>query len=116
MAKRTRLNKEAEQALEDQTKAFIAKFGRAPGPNDPIFFDPDSDVPRPYPEEKLKAEMLAAMRDAGIPPQFIYAYERTGVFVNENGYKSLSPADRREYNASIDEYFRLEKEAKKSRA
>jgi hypothetical protein len=114
MAKRTRLNKEAEQALEDQTKAFIAKFGRAPGPNDPIFFDPDSDVPRPYPEEKLKAEMLEAMKAAGMRPELIYAYEKTGFFVNETGYKSMSPADRREYDDAIDEYFRLEKKRHKA--
>jgi hypothetical protein len=49
--------------------------------------------------------MIAAMRVAGIPPQFIYAYERTGFLLLEEGYKNLSPEDKTEYDAAIDEYF-----------
>jgi hypothetical protein len=29
------------QALLEQRNAFIEKFGREPGPDDPVFFDPD---------------------------------------------------------------------------
>jgi hypothetical protein len=35
------------EALLEQGKAFIDKFGREPGPEDPVFFDPDKDVPTP---------------------------------------------------------------------
>jgi hypothetical protein len=35
------------EALLDQRKAFIDKFGREPGPGDPVIFDPDKDVPTP---------------------------------------------------------------------
>jgi hypothetical protein len=28
------------------------KFGRDPGPNDPVFFDPDKDVPTPIDMER----------------------------------------------------------------
>jgi hypothetical protein len=28
-------------ALMEQRQAFIDKFGREPGPGDPVFFDPD---------------------------------------------------------------------------
>jgi hypothetical protein len=31
-------------ALLEQPKAFIDKLGREPGPDDPVFFDPDKDV------------------------------------------------------------------------
>jgi hypothetical protein len=34
-------------ALVEQRKAFVKKFGREPGPDDPVFFDPDKDVPTP---------------------------------------------------------------------
>jgi hypothetical protein len=35
------------EALLEQRKAFVEKFGREPGPGDPVFFDPDKDVPTP---------------------------------------------------------------------
>lgn len=54
---------------------------------------------------RLKQDMLAAMRRAGIAPQLIYAYERTGFLLSEEGYKSLSDEDKAEYDAAIDEYF-----------
>jgi hypothetical protein len=48
--------------------------------------------------------MLAALRAASIPPQLIYAYERTGFLLLEEGYKNLSPEDKAEYDAAIAEY------------
>jgi hypothetical protein len=55
--------------------------------------------------KKIKQDVIAAMRVAGIPPQFIYAYERTGFLLLEEGYERLSPEDKAEYDAAIDEYF-----------
>ncbi|MGH8572835.1 MAG: hypothetical protein ACREX8_09695, partial [Gammaproteobacteria bacterium] len=42
----------AKWALEEQRKRFIAKFGREPGPNDPVFFNPDADAPEPLTSEQ----------------------------------------------------------------
>ena len=55
--------------------------------------------------KRIKQEMLAAMRAASIPPQLIYAYERTGFLLAEEGYKSLSPEDKAEYDAAIADYY-----------
>jgi hypothetical protein len=55
--------------------------------------------------KKIQQDVIAAMRVAGIPPQFIYAYERTGFLLLEEGYKHLSPEDKSDYDAAIDEYF-----------
>jgi hypothetical protein len=55
--------------------------------------------------KKLKKDMLAAMRAASIPPQLIYAYERTGFLLSQEGYKSLSPEDKAEYDAAIADYY-----------
>jgi hypothetical protein len=60
--------------------------------------------------KRFKKDMLAAMRTAGIPPQLIYAYDRTGFLLSQEGYKSLSPEDKAEYDAAIDEYFAKAKE------
>ena len=55
--------------LKAQHKQFKEKFGRDPGPNDPIFFDPDSDTPRPMPVERLTDGIIKAARAAGISPE-----------------------------------------------
>jgi hypothetical protein len=54
--------------------------------------------------KKVMRGMVAAMRSAGIRPEIIYAYERTGFLLDEAGYKNLSPGDKAEYDAAIDEY------------
>jgi hypothetical protein len=56
------------EALVEQRKAFIEKFGREPGPSDPVFFDPDEDVPTPIERARLTRIWRKAIRDAGIDP------------------------------------------------
>jgi DNA-binding Lrp family transcriptional regulator len=55
--------------------------------------------------KKVMGDVIAAMRSAGIRPEVIYAYERTGFLVDEEGYKKLSAEDRADYDAAIDEYL-----------
>jgi hypothetical protein len=56
------------EALLEQRKAFIEKFGRGPGPDDPVFFDPDKDVPTPMDPARFDADLEKAIRDSGIDP------------------------------------------------
>jgi hypothetical protein len=56
------------EALLEQRKAFVEKFGREPGPDDPVFFDPDKDLPTPIDPDRLDADLEKAIRDAGIDP------------------------------------------------
>ena len=53
----------------------------------------------------IKRDVIATMRSAGVRPELIYAYERTGFLLDEAGYKKLAPNDRADYDAAIDEYF-----------
>jgi hypothetical protein len=55
--------------------------------------------------KKIKRDVIAAMRAADMPPQLIYAYERTGFLLSQEGYKSLSPEDKAEYDAAIADYY-----------
>src|SRR5262245_13933873 len=100
---------EMRDALLKQREAFIAKFGREPGPNDPVIFDPDKDEPTPI---DMEADVLAAMSAANLPPEFAYAYKKTGLLGLLKD-KSGWPADRvREWNAAIDEYRAIEAASK----
>ena len=100
------LEQEMWKAMEGQLEAFRKKFGRDPGPSDPILFDPDADQPTPISSVRLEAEMLDAMRKAGTPPQIVYAYRKTGLLVMEDS--PASPGDRQAWEAAIEEYFAIE--------
>jgi hypothetical protein len=56
------------EALLEQRKAFVEKFGREPGPTDPVFFDPDKDVLTPIDPARFDADLEKAIRDSGIDP------------------------------------------------
>ena len=74
-----REKQERSRILKLQVAAFRKKFGRDPLPNEPVFFDPDADVPTPMNEEK----MIGAFNTAGLPPEFAYAYKKTGLILME---------------------------------
>jgi hypothetical protein len=63
-----KLNAESMAIVERQLQAFREKFGREPGPDDPLFFDPDADTPQPFSLERSIEESARAMVAAGIRP------------------------------------------------
>jgi len=66
--KQVKMDPELARAMKNQLRAFKKKFGREPGPNDPVFFDPDVDTPQPIPIEKLRATVIEAAKKAGLDP------------------------------------------------
>jgi len=64
-----KMSPEVQRLMEMQLERFREKFGRDPGPEDPVFFDPDADEPRPLPESKL-ADMAAMMGEMGFDEEF----------------------------------------------
>jgi len=108
--KRTvRMTPEIVQGLKDQRAAFREKFGREPGPDDPVFFDPHADTPQPFSEAtsiEVHGKIAAGMRAADIREEIVYAYEKTGLLVTTENAKHMSRADIEEWNAAIDEYRR----------
>lgn len=103
---------EMERVLKTARKRFIRKFGREPGPGDPLIFDEDADTQQQTDQQSVEAAMLDAMLRSGTPPSLIYAFRKTGRIVGEEGYRKLSPAERREWDAAIDEYYELEDSAR----
>ena len=62
-----KLTPELRGILAEARARFVAKFGREPGPGDPVFFDPDKEVPTPLDPVKLRADLARAMQRAGVP-------------------------------------------------
>jgi hypothetical protein len=81
--------------------------GRDPGPDDPLFFDPEASEPQPLPESTLEEEIVSAMEAAGIHPALIYAAKKTGRIVTESNKPHLTWAERKEWDDAIAEYHKL---------
>jgi hypothetical protein len=62
------LSPELAKGIQEQFQRFTEKFGRPPGPDDPVFFGPSADEPRPTIDEVVDQHMLEAMHNAGVYP------------------------------------------------
>ncbi len=103
-----KIDNELRQGLEQQRERFRQKFGRDPGPHDPVFFDPDADEPRPMDPAHVQGQIIAAMQAAGIELATIHAYKRTGLLVTAENAKHLSAQDREDWRLALEEYRALE--------
>ena len=103
------LDPESVDILEKLGAEFEQKFGRKPGPDDPVFFDPNSDTPQPMDPRKLTDDLSFAMVRAGIRPALVYAFQKTGLMVTEENEVNLLPKDLAAWNAAIDEFERIQK-------
>jgi len=61
-----RMGKETAEMMKAQLAAFKEKFGREAGPDDPVFFNPDCETPRPLTVEDVDRVMAEALEKAGI--------------------------------------------------
>ena len=98
------INEETARALKSQQEKFRKKFGREPGPGDPVFFDPDSDTPKPRDMSELHSVMQQSLKEMGARPSIIYAHNKTGVLATDENWDLLSPEDQAQWNAAIEEY------------
>jgi hypothetical protein len=107
------ITERTREILEAPRQRFREKFGRDPGPSDPVFFDPDTSEPVPMSAVEVEAETIEAMRKAGTPPQIIYAYKRTGGLLLMETMREHWPPDRvKEWDDAINEYFAIEEASK----
>ncbi len=104
-AKVVRLDPDAGVMLAEQARAFEARFGRPPGPHDPLFFDPHADTPQPMPVAGIEAATTAMLHAAGVCGAWIYAYQHTdGLLPRPDGF--TTDADARDWHAAADRYLR----------
>lgn len=95
----------ADAILQSQVEKFRAKFGRAPKPGEPLFFDPAKDTPTPL---DAKPAILKAMEKADFPPQIRFAYERTGLLLSSDHLDDVPPENLAAWEDAIDLYFAIE--------
>jgi hypothetical protein len=99
------LNEYLRETLEHQAERFRTKFGRDPGPEDPIFFDPDADHPRPVNPDTATRDITDELRHAGmkagIDPALIEAWCELGYVVTENTRHLFSAGDIAAWNEAV---------------
>jgi hypothetical protein len=92
--------------LQDQKQRFPQKFGRDPRPEDPVIWDENAAEPKPVSEIDIHQTILSALIKAGSPPEFIYAFKKTGRLVTESNQHFLSPAEYQEWVDAVEEFRR----------
>jgi hypothetical protein len=103
--------------FREQQERFREKFGRDPGPDDPVIFDPDADEPRPLDVDQTMAEMLAGLSE-DTPPYMRAVLEtmaEVGYLITEENRHTFSAEEiavweralicRYEANGVTDEFF-----------
>ncbi len=92
------LTDDLKDLMVQQLVAFKEKFGRDPGPDDKLFWDEP---------EHVEHRIAQSMREANLPPMFIYAFENTGRLVTEANQHLIPEAELLAWNAACDEYERM---------
>ncbi len=105
-AKVVRLDPDAGAMLAEQARAFEERFGRPPGPDDPLFFDPDADTPQPTPVAGIESATTAMLEAAGVCPAWIYAYQHTDGLLPRPDGRFNADADARDWHEAIERYRR----------
>jgi len=105
--KTMRLGQGGSAAMEAQFRRFEEKFGRPPGPEDPVFFDPDAEEPQPFSLPGLETQTVAMLEAAGISPAWIYAYQHTDGLLPRLDGSFVSESDRAEWHEAVDRYMKL---------
>jgi hypothetical protein len=101
------IDPETAEIVTEQKRLFREKFGREPGPKDPLFFDPDAATPQFLSAERqaeLWKSLVQAAGDSGIDPALVYAMNKTGRIVTHDNLKFLTDAELQEWNDALDEY------------
>jgi hypothetical protein len=103
----TPAGRELGGALESQLDRFRQKFGREPGADDPVFFDPDADTPVAMnPDTVVSAfnEMIEHAAEAGIDPALLKASRDLGYIVTTENQHLFSAADVQAWQDAVESY------------
>lgn len=96
----TPMSPEVVEIFKKQEEEFKRIYGRNPRGEDPVsFFFPNS--------EYIENEMAQVMLDAGMKPEFVYAFEKTGFIVTEFNQNLIPNNELEAWENAIDEYYEI---------
>lgn len=95
------LTKDATELVNKAEADYWRVFGRAPNKaSDPLLL-----TKYLVSEDELARQCVEAMRVAGVRPEIIYAYQKTGLILTEQNLDLATTRDVDEWDDAIDEYF-----------
>jgi hypothetical protein len=103
------INRETAEIIAQQKRLFREQFGRDPGLEDPLFFDPGDATPQFLSDEsadEVWSSLLQAAGDSRVDPALVYAMNKTGRIVTETNLQFLTDAELQEWNDAVQEYHR----------
>ncbi|NLU81078.1 hypothetical protein HCA58_22570 [Micromonospora sp. HNM0581] len=102
-----RLGEGAAALLRVQRQRFEERFGRPPAPDEPLFFDPDSDSDQPVAVNPVDLERatVAKLEALDISPAWIYATQHTDGLLPALDGSFRSDSDRREWDNAVARYL-----------
>jgi hypothetical protein len=98
-ARQVPLSAEMVALLDQQRQQFRQRFGRDPGPDDLLF----QGAP---PLEQVEHHLVQAMRQAGLDPALIHAFEQTGLLVSEDNRHLIPDNDLQAWDDAVADYRR----------
>jgi len=66
------------QVFRMRYKAFYARFGRDPEPDEPLFFDPEQELPVAPESSVIRSQIIAAAAEAGVDSGLVLDFMREG--------------------------------------
>lgn len=72
---------------------------------------PPTRAPGRTPITRVRRRIRTLLATSGVPPEIIYAFETTGRIVTEQNRRSLTAAERREWDDAIREFRRTTRRA-----
>jgi hypothetical protein len=103
----TPVGRDVMEALEQMRQAFKKKFGRDRRQDEPLLFDPDEDTPKLVDLEKYRRAVIAGMREVGVDPAHIYAFEQSGYFVTEDNRDLVPDVGLQAWDSAVERWRSL---------
>lgn len=100
-----RLDAATTEIFRSQFRLFEEKFGRPPGPEDPLFFDPEATEPRRLAPDGIRESTTSLLQAADVCPAWMYAHDRTDGLMPLFDGTFTSEEDRADWDAAIEEYI-----------
>jgi hypothetical protein len=103
----TLARRELRTALEGQLEAFRQKFGREPGPDDPVFFDPDADASTPSSQGHVASmfdDLVDAAEQAGVDPAKMKASRDLGYIVTTENQHLFSAVEIQAWQDAVERH------------
>ncbi len=98
------MSKELVDTLKDSKQRFKKVFGRPPTNSDPVLWE------RTYLKGYNTIRLIAkTMREAQVPDEFIYAYQKTGLMIAEKA-RVYSKSEKQEFSDAVEEFLQLSEE------